>query len=122
MHSLVESSFVHLRHLHADIKNGNYDIVKSNGDILLPQVWETVVKPGTVLEIRIRSLEGMKEGLIRGSARNSEISTPQGATPDQQAQKGCDDRSSRESYRPSSIKSWLKRQRNSRKSDRGDEQ
>ena len=55
MQKLINSSFQNNPSSIELIMNGKYDIVGPTGDIILPQVWEAVVKPGWIVELRLHS-------------------------------------------------------------------
>ncbi|KAJ5124611.1 Tetratricopeptide-like helical [Penicillium bovifimosum] len=45
MEELIRQAFVHIDVIGPHVAEGHYDLVGPNGDIILPQVWETVVEP-----------------------------------------------------------------------------
>ncbi|EEH47909.2 uncharacterized protein PADG_03993 [Paracoccidioides brasiliensis Pb18] len=45
MEDLVRQAFLHVDRIGPHVAEGHYDLVGPNGDIILPQVWETVVEP-----------------------------------------------------------------------------
>ncbi|KAJ5730145.1 uncharacterized protein N7483_004653 [Penicillium malachiteum] len=45
MQELIKQAFVHIDVIGPHVIEGHYDLVGPNGDIILPQVWETVVEP-----------------------------------------------------------------------------
>jgi hypothetical protein len=42
---LIRQAFLHVDVLGPHVNEGHYDLVGPNGDIILPQVWETVIQP-----------------------------------------------------------------------------
>ncbi|KAL9115743.1 MAG: hypothetical protein Q9227_000111 [Pyrenula ochraceoflavens] len=49
MEELIQQAFLHVEVIGPHIANGHYDLLGPNGEIILPQVWETVVEPGWVV-------------------------------------------------------------------------
>jgi len=45
MKSLIDQAFLHVEPIGHRVHEGHYDLVGPDGEIILPQVWETVVKP-----------------------------------------------------------------------------
>lgn len=45
MEELIRQAFLHIQVIGPHVAEGHYDLVGPNGDIILPQVWETVVEP-----------------------------------------------------------------------------
>ena len=45
MEELIRQAFVHIDAIGPHVAKGRYDLVGPNGDIILPQVWETVIEP-----------------------------------------------------------------------------
>lgn len=45
MEELIRQAFLHIEVIGPHVAEGHYDLVGPNGDIILPQVWETVVEP-----------------------------------------------------------------------------
>ncbi|CAG7926447.1 unnamed protein product [Penicillium olsonii] len=45
MEELIRQAFLHIEVIGPHVADGHYDLVGPNGDIILPQVWETVVEP-----------------------------------------------------------------------------
>lgn len=45
MEDLIKQAFLHIEIIGPHVAEGHYDLVGPNGDIILPQVWETVVEP-----------------------------------------------------------------------------
>lgn len=46
METLIKQAFSHVDLIGAHIQEGRYDLMGPDGEIILPQVWETMVKPG----------------------------------------------------------------------------
>ena len=45
MEDLIRQAFRHVEVIGPHVAEGHYDLVGPTGDIILPQVWETVVEP-----------------------------------------------------------------------------
>jgi hypothetical protein len=45
MEDLIRQAFLHVEVIGPHVADGHYDLVGPTGDIILPQVWETVVEP-----------------------------------------------------------------------------
>lgn len=45
MEELIRQAFLHIDVIGPHVADGHYDLVGPNGDIILPQVWDTVVEP-----------------------------------------------------------------------------
>ncbi|PYH97009.1 hypothetical protein BO71DRAFT_448270 [Aspergillus ellipticus CBS 707.79] len=45
MEELIRQAFLHIEVIGPHVAEGHYDLVGPNGDIILPQVWETVIEP-----------------------------------------------------------------------------
>lgn len=52
MENLIRRSFSHIESLNSKIFRGSYDILSPTGEIVLPEIWDTVIKPGWVVELR----------------------------------------------------------------------
>ena len=52
MESLIKRSFSHVESMDSKIFRGRYDILSPTGEIVLPEIWDSVVKPGWVVELR----------------------------------------------------------------------
>lgn len=46
MRDLIEKAFMHVDFLAEHVQRGHYDISSPDGEIILPSVWETMIKPG----------------------------------------------------------------------------
>ncbi|KAL3463759.1 hypothetical protein BJX64DRAFT_256111 [Aspergillus heterothallicus] len=45
MEELIKQAFLHIEIIGPHVAEGHYDLIGPNGDIILPQVWETVLEP-----------------------------------------------------------------------------
>ena len=53
MEELIRQAFLHVDVLGQHVADGHYDLIGPNGDIILPQVWETVVEPDWVVTMHM---------------------------------------------------------------------
>ena len=52
MENLIKRSFSHVESMNSKIFRGSYDILSPSGEIILPEIWDSVIKPGWVVELR----------------------------------------------------------------------
>jgi len=45
MEELIKQAFMHVDLLGPHVADGHYDLIGPNGEIILPQVWETMIEP-----------------------------------------------------------------------------
>jgi hypothetical protein len=45
MEDLIQQAFLHVDVIGPHVAKGHYDLVGPNGEIILPQVWETMIEP-----------------------------------------------------------------------------
>lgn len=45
MEDLIKQAFLHVDVIGPLVADGNYDLIGPNGDIILPQVWNTMIEP-----------------------------------------------------------------------------
>lgn len=45
MEDLIKQAFLHIEVIGPHVAEGHYDLIGPNGDIILPQIWETVIEP-----------------------------------------------------------------------------
>jgi len=45
MEELIRQAFLHVEVIGPHVAEGHYDLIGPNGDIILPQIWDTVVEP-----------------------------------------------------------------------------
>ena len=53
MENLIRRSFSHIETLNSKIFRGSYDTLSPTGEIVLPEIWNTVIKPGWVVELSL---------------------------------------------------------------------
>ena len=75
MESLIKRSFSHDEYLNTQVFRGSYDILSPTGEIILPEIWDSVVKPGWVVDLRF--WESFTAG--ETSQKEPDVGTPQTA-------------------------------------------
>jgi hypothetical protein len=45
MEDLIKQAFLHVEVIGPHVQEGHYDLIGPNGEIILPQVWETMIEP-----------------------------------------------------------------------------
>ncbi|KAI4178965.1 MAG: hypothetical protein LQ346_007303, partial [Caloplaca aetnensis] len=53
MEDLIRQAFLHVEIVGPQVAEGRYDLVGPNGEIILPHVWETMIKPGWVVTMHM---------------------------------------------------------------------
>ena len=53
MEELIRQAFLHVDVLGPHVAQGHYDLVNSDGEIILPQVWEAMVEPGWEISMQM---------------------------------------------------------------------
>lgn len=53
MEDLIKQAFLHVEVIGPHVAEGHYDLVGPNGEIILPQVWETMVEPDWVITMHM---------------------------------------------------------------------
>lgn len=53
MEDLIKQAFLHVEIIGPHVAEGHYDLVGPNGEIILPQVWETMVEPDWVITMHM---------------------------------------------------------------------
>jgi hypothetical protein len=53
METLIRQAFAHVDLIGKEVHAGHYDLIGGAGEIILPQVWETMVKPDMDIEMRM---------------------------------------------------------------------
>lgn len=53
MEDLIRQAFLHVDVIGPHVADGHYDLVGPTGDIILPQVWETVVEPDWLITMHM---------------------------------------------------------------------
>lgn len=79
MENLIRQAFLHIEVIGPHVAEGHYDLIGPNGDIILPQVWETVVEPDWAITMHMWPIpEKPKDPDPASSAEppGSEVSAP----------------------------------------------
>lgn len=53
MESLIKQAFLHVEIIGEHVHQGHYDLMGPDGEILLPQVWETMIQPDTEISMHM---------------------------------------------------------------------
>ena len=53
MEDLIRQAFLHVEVIGPHVAEGHYDLVGPNGEIILPQVWGTVIEPDTTITMHM---------------------------------------------------------------------
>ena len=53
MEYLIKEAFAHIEVLGTHVADGNYDLLNESGEIILPHVWEAVIKPGETITMQM---------------------------------------------------------------------
>lgn len=83
MENLIKKSFLRFDAMAPRIIKGQYDIIRPTGEIILPDVWSAVVKPGWTVELRFWPCEETEQNgtarttVERPTAAPSSPSTPE---------------------------------------------
>ncbi|KAK2741466.1 hypothetical protein FQN57_005599 [Myotisia sp. PD_48] len=57
MESLIQQAFLHVETIGQHVMDGHYHLFGPNGEIILPQVWETVVEPDWQVSMQLWMIE-----------------------------------------------------------------
>ena len=58
MERLITQHCVDVENLNSNAQEGHYDLIGPDDEIILPQVWETMIKPDTLVEMRMWPMAG----------------------------------------------------------------
>jgi hypothetical protein len=53
MEELIKQAFLHVEVIGPHVSEGHYDLVGPNGEIILPQVWETMIEPDWLITMHM---------------------------------------------------------------------
>lgn len=53
MEEIVKQAFLHVDIVGPHVQEGHYDLIGSDGRIILPILWEKAIKPGEIIEMRM---------------------------------------------------------------------
>lgn len=80
MEELVKQAFMQITELAEPVKNGAYDLIGPDGEIILPSVWEKVIQPGMSITMTLWPIDaGPPRPLAGGSSTQL---TPQNTMPE----------------------------------------
>ena len=82
MEDLIKQAFLHIEVIGPHVAEGHYDLVGPNGDIILPQVWETVVEPDWTITMHMWPIpEKPKEPDPPPAKKEEGVAAPAAAPP-----------------------------------------
>lgn len=61
MESLIRQAFMHVDVLGPHVMEGHYDLIGPDGEIILPQVWDTMIKPDYSIEMQMWPLPELEK-------------------------------------------------------------
>ncbi|KAF2232997.1 hypothetical protein EV356DRAFT_434115, partial [Viridothelium virens] len=64
MEELICQAFVHVDVIGPHVQDGHYDLMGPNAEIILPQVWESVVEPDMSITMHMWPIEEPKPPVI----------------------------------------------------------
>lgn len=53
MEELIKQAFIHVDIIGPHVQDGHYDLIGPNGEIILPQIWETVIEPDWAITMQM---------------------------------------------------------------------
>jgi hypothetical protein len=53
MEELIKQAFLHVDVIGPHVHQGHYDLVSPDGEIVLPQVWDTIIEPGMAITMQM---------------------------------------------------------------------
>lgn len=65
MENLIKQAFLHVETIGPHVMEGHYDLIGPDGEIILPQVWDTMIKPDHSIEMQmwpLPEIEKMQKG------------------------------------------------------------
>lgn len=58
------------------VREGHYDLIGPDGEIILPQVWDTMIKPGYSIEMRMWPIPELEKSGKDPATLSSSTATP----------------------------------------------
>ncbi|KAI9367682.1 hypothetical protein BJX61DRAFT_547260 [Aspergillus egyptiacus] len=58
MAELIKQAFLYIEVIGPHVAEGHYDLIDPNGDIIIPQVWDTVIEPGWSITMHMWPMTG----------------------------------------------------------------
>lgn len=62
MEDLIHQAFLHVEVIGPHVARGHYDLVGPNGEIILPQIWETIIDPDWAITMHMSPLPKKETG------------------------------------------------------------
>jgi hypothetical protein len=62
MEKLIRQAFMHVEVIGPHVAEGHYDLIGPNGEIILPQVWETMIEPDWAITMHMWPLPEQPSG------------------------------------------------------------
>lgn len=62
MEELIKQAFLHVDVIGPHVQEGHYDLIGPNGEIILPQVWETMIEPDWSITMHMWPMPEPKPG------------------------------------------------------------
>lgn len=66
MEELIKQAFLHVDIIGPHVLEGHYDLLGPNGEIILPQVWETVIEPDWSISMHMWPMEPKHTPVLPG--------------------------------------------------------
>lgn len=60
MEGLIKQAFRHVNVIDKHVHEGYYDLIGTSGEIILPQVWESIIEPGMTINMHMWSINESK--------------------------------------------------------------
>jgi hypothetical protein len=77
MEELIRQAFMHVEVIGPHVAEGHYDLVGPNGEIILPQVWETMIEPDWAITMHMWPMpdppKGPPDGVIVTDAESRAV-------------------------------------------------
>ena len=74
MNDLIQEAFLHVEGIGDHVQAGHSDLVGPDGEIILPRIWELVIKPSWAVEMHMWP---MADDQAEGGAKEESLSTLQ---------------------------------------------
>ena len=111
MENLIKRSFCHVETINSKIFRGNYDILSPTGEIILPEIWDLVIKPGWVVELRFWDSSATGETSLKdtdvGVVEMAPVAKPGHTTSNNTPLEVSSDTISTTTKRRTSVRTWL---------------
>jgi hypothetical protein len=64
MEELIIQAFLHVKDIGPYVQEGHYDLVGPNGEIILPQIWETMIEPDWAITMHMWPMPEQPKGQL----------------------------------------------------------